>query len=186
MDDQQIIQLYWDRNEQAIPVTSAKYGGYCASIANNILGNHEDTEECVNDALLNVWNSIPPHKPNNLATFLGKITRNLALNRYKQNTAQKRGGCQLPIVLDELSDCVSGKDDVEQEIDRRELLRTINSFLSTLPADKRSIFICRYWYFDGVSEIGARFRMTENHVSVTLNRLRQKLRRYLSERGFDL
>lgn len=186
MEDQKIVQLYWDRNEQAIPETSTKYGAYCASIAKNILGSNEDAEECVNDTYLNAWNSMPPHKPNILSTFLGKITRNLSLNRAKHNAADKRGGGQLPLVLDELSGCISDKDDVEQEIDRRELVRAINSFLDTLSADKRGIFICRYWYFDSISDIGNRFGITENNVSVTLNRLRSNLRDYLLERGFAL
>ncbi len=186
MDDQQIVQLYWDRNEQAIPTTAAKYGMYCTSIAKHILGSSEDAEECVNDTYFQAWNSMPPHRPNVLSTFLGKITRNLSLNRYKHDTAQKRGGCQLAVVLDELSDCISDRDDVEREVDRNELVRAINGFLESLSADKRCIFVCRYWYFDSIPEIGARFHMTENHVSVTLNRLRSKLHNFLSERGFDL
>ena len=164
MDDAKIVQLYWDRNEQAISATADKYGNYCAAIAKNILGNSQDTEECVNDTYLNAWNSMPPHRPNILATFLGKITRNLALNKYKHNTA----------------------DNVEQEINRKELILAINHFLKKLPSDKRNIFVCRYWYFDSISDIAARFDMTENNVSVTLNRLRLKLRNYLLERGFEL
>ena len=186
MDDAKIVQLYWDRNEQAIPATADKYGNYCTSIAKNILGNREDAEECVNDTYLNAWNSMPPHRPSLLSTFLGKIVRNLSFNRYKYNTAYKRGGGELPVVLDELSDLVTGKDDVEQEIDRKELVKAIDSFLDRLPADKRSIFISRYWHTDSISEIANRFGMTENNVSVTLNRLRLKLHNYLLERGFEL
>ena len=119
MDDAKIVQLYWDRNEQAIPATADKYGRYCTSIANNILGNNEDAEECVNDTYLNAWNSMPPHRPSILSTFLGKIVRNLSFNRYKHNTADKRGGGELPVVLEELSDLVSGKDDVGQAFDQR-------------------------------------------------------------------
>ena len=114
MDDTQIIQLYWDRNDQAIPATAEKYGNYCTSIAKNILGNNEDAEECVNDTYWSAWNAMPPNKPSILSTFLGKITRNLSIKRYNRNTADKRGGGQLTVVLDELADCVSGKDDVEQ------------------------------------------------------------------------
>ena len=109
MDDAKIVQLYWDRNEQAIPATADKYGRYCTSIANNILGNNEDAEECVNDTYLNAWNSMPPHRPSILSTFLWKIVRNLSFNRYKHNTADKRGGGELPVVLEELSDLVSGQ-----------------------------------------------------------------------------
>ncbi len=186
MNDQQIVALYIQRDEQAISATSEKYGSYCTSIAKNILGSNEDAEECVNDTYLHAWNSIPPHKPNVLSTFLGKITRNLSLNKYKHETAEKRGGCQLTIVLDELSDYISDKDDVEQEVDRKELVSAINSFLATLSTDKRNIFVCRYWYFDSISDIGNRFNMTENNVSVILNRLRTKLHNYLLERGYDL
>lgn len=186
MDDNKIVQLYWDRSEQAISATSVKYGGYCASIAKNILGNQEDAEECVNDTYWSAWNAMPPHRPNVLSAFLGKITRNLALNRYKQIHADKRGGGNLLQPLDELAECVSDTDNVEKEIDRRELVKAINAFLSTLSPSKRSIFICRYWYFDSIFYIASRFGMTENNVSVTLNRLRTNLRKYLTERGFEL
>ena len=118
MDDAQIVQLYWDRNEQAIRATADKYGNYCTSIAKNILGNQEDAEECVNDTYLTAWNAMPPHRPSILSTFLGKITRNLSFNRYKHNTADKRGGGEMPAVLEELSDLVSGKDNVEQAFDQ--------------------------------------------------------------------
>lgn len=186
MDDAKIVQLYWDRSEQAIPATADKYGSYCTSIAKNILGNHGDAEECVNDTYLNAWNSMPPHRPSTLSTFLGKITRNLSLNRYKHNTADKRGGSQAAVVMDELAELISDTDSVEQEIDRKELIKAIDTFLGTLSAEKRTIFVRRYWYFDNVSDIAFRFGMTENHVSVTLNRLRLKLHNYLLERGFEL
>ncbi len=186
MEDAKIVQLYWDRNEQAIPETAGKYGSYCASIARNILGNAEDAEECVNDTYLHAWNAMPPHRPKMLATFLGKLTRNLSLNRSQYNDAEKRGGGQSAAVLDELGELVSGGDEPEQEVDRRELIEAINAFLDELPHGKRRIFVCRYWYFDSVSEIAARFGLTENRVSVTLSRLRRKLHDYLSERGFML
>lgn len=186
MDDAKIVQLYWDRSELAIPATADKYGSYCTSIAQNILGSHGDAEECVNDTYWNAWNSMPPHRPLILSTFLGKITRNLSLNRYKHNTAHKRGGSQAALVMDEIAELVSGTDSVEQEIDRKELTKAIDTFLRTLSAEKRAIFVRRYWYFDNVSDIAFRFGMTENHVSVTLNRLRLKLRNYLLERGFEL
>ena len=186
MDDTEIIQLYWDRDEQAIPATADKYGNYCTSIAQNILKNSEDAKECVNDAYLNAWNAMPPHRPSILPAFLGKIVRNLSFNRYKHNTAGKRGGGELPVVLEELSDLVSGRDDVEQELDRRELTKAINTFLESLSLQKRSIFISRYWYTDSISEIAVRHGMKEGAVSMTLNRLRAKLHAYLSERGFEL
>ena len=186
MDDTTIVQLYWDRDERAIPATSGKYGNYCNSIAWNILGNREDAEECVNDTYMRAWNSMPPHRPNALSAFLGKITRNVSLNRYKQNTADKRGGGEVPAVLEEIAELVSDTDSVEQEVDRRELVKAIDAFLDGLPTEKRSLFLCRYWYFDSVSDLASRFGMTENHVSITLNRLRRKLHNDLLERGFDL
>lgn len=186
LEDTKIVQLYWDRNEQAIPATADKYGRYCASIAQNILGNKEDSEECVNDTYLSAWKSMPPHRPGILSTFLGKITRNLSFNRYKYNNANKRGGGEAALVLEEIEELVSGTDSVEQEVLRKELVKAIDAFLEGLPDDKRRIFVCRYWYFDSVSNIASRFRMTENNVSVTLNRLRLKLHNHLLERGFEL
>jgi len=186
MDDAKIVQLYWDRDEQAIPATADKYGSYCTSIAKNILENKEDAEECVNDTYLSAWNSMPPHRPSTLSAFLGKITRNLSLNKYKHNTAGKRGGREVTVVLDELLGLVSDTDSIEQEIDSKELINTINTFLSTLSAEKRGIFVRRYWYFDSVAKIASSFGMTENNVSVTLNRIRLKLHNCLLERGFEL
>ena len=186
VEDAKIVQLYWDRDEQAIPETADKYGRYCTSIARNILANKEDAEECVNDTYLNAWNAMPPHRPNSLSTFLGKITRNLSFNRYKHNTAEKRGGGELPLVLDELSELVSGTEDVGQEAEYHELVKALNQFLQGLPMEKRMIFVRRYWYTDSISEIANRFDMKEGTVSMTLNRLRNRLRNYLLERGFEL
>lgn len=185
MNDEMIIRLYWERNEQAIDATAEKYGGYLTSIAKNILKSREDAEECVNDTYLSAWNTIPPHRPNALAVFLGKITRNLSFNRYKRNTADKRGGGELPAVLDELAEIVSGAY-VEREIDRKELAGAINAFLDSLSPKKRSIFVCRYWYNDSVSAIAAEYGMKENAVSMTLKRIRQDLHGYLTERGYEL
>ena len=186
MEDTRIVQLYWDRDQTAISETAIKYGNYCTSIAKNILGNNEDAEECVNDTYMNAWNSMPPHRPNMLSTFLGKITRNLSFNKYKHNNAGKRGGSEISAVLDELSECVSGKDNLEQEIEYKELVKTIDSFLDTLSSEKRSIFVCRYWYADSISEIAKQLNMKENTVSMTLNRIRTKLQKYLVKRGYEI
>lgn len=186
MKDAAIVQLYWERNEQAIPATARKYGNYCTAIAKNILGNREDAEECVNDTYLSAWNAMPPHKPANLSTFLGKLVRNLSFNRYRRNTTLKRGGGELPAVLEELSEVVSGRDDVDTSFHRAELTDAIDGFLNRLSPQKRGIFIRRYWYTERVSDIAARYGMKEGAVSMTLNRLRHQLRRELSERGFDL
>ena len=186
MEDIDIIQLYFDRNEQAIPETAQKYGRYCTTIAVNILGSSEDAEECVNDTYMNTWDSIPPHKPERLSAFLGKIVRNLSINRLSYNTAEKRGGGELSAVLDELAECVSGSESIERELERKELVREIDSFLGALSPLKRSIFICRYWYSDSVADIARRYSMKENAVSMVLSRLRIKLRRHLTERGYEL
>lgn len=186
MEDAKIVQLYWDRNEQAIPATAAKYGSYCASIARNILGSPEDAEECVNDAYWRAWNAMPPNRPSVLSAFLGKLVRNVSFNRRKHDTADKRGGGELPVVLEELSELVSGRDDVEQALDRKELVKAIDAFLGSLSPEKRSIFVSRYWYTDSVSEIAERHGMTAGAVSMTLSRLRRRLHDDLSERGFAL
>ncbi len=184
MDDRRIVELYWERDEQAIPATSTKYGAYCTAIAKNILGSREDAEECVNDTYLNAWNAMPPHKPDILPAFLGKITRNLSFNRYKHNTAEKRGGGQLPLVLDELRECITGEESAEEALDRQELTAAMESFLNTLPAEKRNLFVSRYWYTESISDMAARFGMKESAVAMTLSRTRKKLRDYLTERGF--
>lgn len=186
MDDNSIIQLYWDRNDQAIIATSEKYGHYCKAIAKNILNNEEDAEECVNDTYLNAWNSMPTHWPEQLAAFLGKITRNLSFNKYKRSHAEKRGGGEIALILDELTDCVSDIDNVEQIIDRQELAKAINSFAKSLSVKKRTIFVRRYWYADSVSDIARDYGMLQGTVSKTLERTRKQLKAYLTERGFEL
>lgn len=186
MNDNEIIQLYWDRNEQAIKVTSQTYGNYCATIARNILNNKEDVDECINDTYINAWNSMPTHWPEHLATFLGKITRNLSFNKYRDDHTEKRGGGEIALVLDELTDCVSDTDYVEQIIDRQELLKVINSFVRKLSIDKRNMFVRRYWYADSVSDIAKDYGMLQGTVSKTLERTRKQLKAYLTERGFDL
>jgi len=186
MEDSRIIDLYWDRDESAIPATSEKYGAYCTSIARNILKNEEDTEECVNDTYLNAWNSMPPQKPSVLSAFLGRITRNLSFNRYKLLHTQKRGGGEVPLVLSELSDCVSGRESVEQELDRKELLAEINTFLVGLSKEKRQMFVRRYWYAESVRDIAKRFDVSEGSATMTLKRVRKQLKDVLVAKGYCL
>lgn len=181
MEDQDIIQLYWDRNDQAISATGEKYGRYCLSIANNILGSAQDAEECVNDAYLRVWNAIPPQRPRRLPAFLGKITRNLALHRYQQSRAEKRGGGELPLVLEELSGCVPADGSPQQDLDRRELAAALNDFVRALPAEKRWFFVRRYWYAEGVGQIAQARGVSPNRVSKSLERTRKQLKAYLTE-----
>ena len=185
MNDNEIVNLYFKRDETAISVTADKYGGYCYSIAKNILGDFEDAKECVNDTYFKAWNSIPPHKPKMLSTYLGKITRNLSFNLYKKNKADKRGGSQIPLVLDELQELVSGSNSFD-EINALELEEAINLFLTTISLEKRKIFVCRYWYADSISVIAETHGMNDGSVSVILNRLRSKLHDFLTERGFEI
>ena len=186
MEDSYIIRLYFDRNEEAIGATATKYGNYCTAIAKNILGTAEDAEECVNDTYLKTWNAIPPNFPRILSAFLGKIVRNLALNRYKHSHADKRGGGELPLVLEELATCVSGKDSVEDAIDYKDLVEDINGFLSTLSVIKRKLFLCRYFYTESMETLSEKFGMSYSNLSMTLSRLRMQLKDYLSKRGYDL
>lgn len=186
LNDEMIVQMYWDRNQEAINATSKKYGKYCTSIATNILGNCQDAEECVNDTYFKAWNSMPDARPNILSAFLGKITRNLAFNRIKHNLAEKRGGGEIVLVLDELSECVSGNDTVENEMSRKELAHVIDRFLMELDERKRRIFVMRYWYSCSVREIAMRFAMSEGSVSMLLRRLRLKMRDYLIGRGYEV
>lgn len=186
MEDSQLVQLFWDRDERAIPATAEVYGNYCFAVAHNILDSTQDAEECVNDTWLHAWNAIPPQRPKALSPFLARITRNLALHMLRRNRAKKRGGGEIELVFEELAECVSGRDWVEQAVDERELTRAINDFLAGLPAEKRKIFVRRYWYAERVATIAKGTGMTENRVSVTLHRLRAALRTFLEERGFRI
>jgi len=184
MEDDKIIQLFWQRDEQAIRLAQQRHGPYCLSIARRILRDRQDAEECVNDTFLHAWNSIPPQRPRVLSAFLGRLTRNLSLNRLRHNNAKKRSAATQ--VLDELRTIVSGEESVEQALQHRELVAAINDFLADQPPQKRMIFVCRYWYFDSVSDIARRCGMSPNRVSVTLSRMRAALREVLLERGFTL
>lgn len=186
MEDQEIIALYWRREEGAIQATAEKYGRYCRAIAKNILGAEEDAEECVNDTYLSAWNTMPPQRPQRLPAFLGKLTRNLAFNRYKRDRAQKRGGGELPLVLDELDECLSDGQGVEEALDRKELTAAIDRFLRALPEEKRVLFIRRYWYAQPVKEIALSLGMLPVSAAKALERIRAQLRTYLLERGFVL
>lgn len=186
MDDWQIIALYNERSEAALSETSAKYGKYCRTIAYNILYNEEDSEECVNDTWLRAWEAIPPQYPNRLSAFLGKITRNLALNRYKQNAAKKRGGGQTMLVLEELAECVPGTDGTEEVVEEALLVEVLNRFLADLPAEKRKMFLRRYWYLSSVKEIAEDFNLGESNVKMTLLRIREQLKSVLEKEGITL
>ncbi len=186
MDAKQIIDLYYCRSEKAILETSKKYGNYCFSVAFHILHNNEDSEECVNDTYLRAWNSIPPECPANLSVYLGKITRNLALNIFEKNNAKKRGGSQVPLALDELSTCIPDYNSLERTVDNHTLTVILNSFLATLPADKRQIFMCRYWNLCSIKEIATMYHMSESKVKMVLFRTRISLKAHLEKEGINI
>ena len=183
MEDLEIVELYWSRNEDAIKETSKKYGNYCYSISYNILNNNEDAQECVNDTYLGAWNAIPPHHPNILSTFLGKITRRLSLNKWREKNAQKRGGGEVVLSFDELEECIGTNDYAKEELDAQELANTINTFLKTLKEDERKVFVCRYFYFESIDDIAVRFMFTQSKVKMMLKRTRDKLKDYLVKEG---
>lgn len=184
MEGNEIIQLFFDRDERAIAALSEKYKAYCRKIAENILGSREDSEECVNDVFLKVWELIPPNKPKQLSAYVGRLTRNAAIDKLKRRTAEKRGGdSNRDVVLDELAEVIPDNSSVELEQERRELVEEINRFLKKLPTLKRNIFVRRYWYCDSVKEIAADYGIGESNVSVILNRTREKLRVYLNKKG---
>lgn len=186
MDDKTLVDLYWQRDEAALAESEAKYGGYCYTIAHNILGDAEDAKESVNDVWLAAWKSIPPHRPKVLQAFLGKLARNISLKKWRDKRAQKRGGRELSLVYEELSDCIPAPHSIEGELETAELAQCINRFLDSLPTVEQAVFLRRYWYFDSVKTIAARFRFSDSKVKSMLHRLRGKLAKTLQKEGFDI
>ena len=180
--DADIVALYLQRSEKALEETQQKYGAYCRSAAYGILHDLHLAEECLNDALLRCWNSIPPHQPENLRTYLGKLVRNVAINRLEANTAAKRGGGQRVLALEELSQCLPAEDPDAIE-DSLAVRHALDRFLATLSQDSRRIFVRRYWFLDSVQDIARAYGFTESKVSVSLYRTREKLRKYLTKEG---
>ena len=185
MTDTEIINLFFERSEQAIEELDIKHGSAVASVARNILGNAQDTEECVNDTYLGAWNAIPPHRPSPLRTFVCKIARNLPTKKYHANTAVKRNS-QYDLALDELEEVLSGRDSAEEAFEAKELRVAINGFLASLNASDRFLFMRRYWYSDPVKDIAKMAESTPNSVTVRLFRIREKLRRYLEKEGLPV
>lgn len=183
MEDNQIVKMIWNRDESALSVLSTKYNSYCYSIAYNILNDPEDAEECVNDTWLGVWNSIPPNSPDVLKTYAGKITRNISLKRWTEKHSKKRGGGQVTLALDELEECIPAKQQIEEEVQKAELVRTLNTFLKSIPTEEMQIFVCRYWYFDSIASISEQFGFSHSKVKSQLHRTRKKLLRFLKGRG---
>lgn len=186
MEDRQIIELYWQRDEAAIVRSEEKYGTYCRAVARGILRVAEDVEECVGDTWLAAWNAMPPARPAVLRTFLGRLSRNLSINRSLQDRAQKRGGGEVPLALEELRDCTASRGSTEEAVETAELGRLIDAFLRTLPAEECDLFLRRYWFLDSIDEIAARFHIRGGAVKTRLHRTRRRLREYLAEEGYAL
>ena len=185
-DDEEIIALYFARDEQALVKTDAKYGPYCFSLAHSILMSAEDAEETVNDTYWKAWQAIPPKRPTVLRLFLAKITRNLAFSRWRNLTAQKRGCGEMPLVLEELESCVGSSEDVSAALEVKELTRLIGAFLDTLPEREQNIFLRRYFFVEDVQAIAARYGLRRNTVNQILVRTRKKLRDCLIREGYAL
>lgn len=183
MEDSHIIDLYLGRSEHAIAETAGKYGRYCHYIAYHILHNTEDSEECVNDTYLKAWGAIPPRRPNKLSAFLGKITRNLSLDKYKRYTAAKRGFGQVSLALEELEECLPASDQVGQAVDDTVLTELLNRFLAGLSPEARKLFLRRYWYLGSVKEIASDCAISESKVKMSLLRSRNELKYMLEKEG---
>ena len=183
MIDEKIVDMYWARSESAIEETSKKYGRYFHTIAYNILRNEEDSQECVSDTYLSAWKAMPSERPRKLSAFLGRITRNLALSRYEYYSAEKRGGCQVSLALDELAECVPENGDYDPVTDRVILKDVLNRFLEELDENSRNIFVSRYFYLNSSGEIAKKYSMTENNVNVILYRVRNRLKDILKQEG---
>lgn len=186
MEDEAIIALYWQRSEEAIVQTQKKYGPYCHSIAYNILQNHHDSEECVNDTYLSAWGIIPPRRPSLFSALLAKITRNHALDRYKHDRTEKRGGGQLPLALEELKDCIPAGNSEAEYLENRALTELLNRFLTGLSEKNRQVFLLRYWYLCSIRQIGNKLGLSESNVKMTLLRTRRQLREQLEKEGVGL
>lgn len=186
MDDKDIITLYFQRDERALTETCNKYDKYCKTISYNILKDRETVEECVNDAYLSLWERIPPADPNNLSAYLGRIVRNISLKRYTHDKAEKRGGKEVMLALDELLECISSDDGVEAAVTSEEFMCAIERFLRSQPKEKRIIFVRRYWYLASIKDIAKAFGMTSSKVASVLFRMRNDLKSYLTEEGISL
>jgi RNA polymerase sigma-70 factor (ECF subfamily) len=186
MEDEDIYALYWNRDEAAITETHRKYGPWCRGIAQRILPQPEDVEECVSDTYLQVWNNIPPQRPSIFRAWLGRITRNLALGRYRILHAEKRGGGQTALALEELRECVSGREDTDSQVDSLMIVAVINRFLESLSPQQRGIFLRRYWHMSSIADIAKAYGLRESQISNQLHRSRIQLRGMLEQEGIDL
>lgn len=186
MDDRKIIELYFARDEQALRKSEEIYGKYCKAIAQNILGSSEDAEEVFNDMLLRAWNSIPPEEPKSLKAYLAALVRNISFDRYRKMTAEKRGGCEIAVCLEEAEEFLADTKSVSDEYEKLEFSKFLNSLLRSLPERECDIFVRRYFYCDSTSDIARRFALTEPNVLVILSRTRKKLKKALEKGGYTL
>lgn len=180
--DSEIVAMFERRDERAIAEVQSKYGKYCAAVAMNILKNREEADLAVNDALMRLWEKIPPEKPVNLAGFAAKTTKLLCLNRYASEHAKKRGASENDLILDELSECIASRHNVERAFEEKELISAVNAFVETLPKKKRDMFILRYWYRMSLKDLSERLGLSENNIAVSIGRTRKKLLEYLKRR----
>jgi len=185
MEDQGIVHLYIQRSQQALIETKLKYGAYCKSIVRNILSNPSDIDECENDTYLAAWNAIPPNMPRKLSVFLGRIARNIALDKYGYNTAKKRNR-EFEVILTELEECLASSNTVEKEYEAAEIANLINQFLYKVDEQSRNLFIRRYWYSDSIEELTVRFQMSSSKAKSMLFRTRNKLKVHLNQEGVQL
>ena len=185
LEDSEIIELFYERSEQAIVELSKKYGSVCTRVANNILNDQSDAEECVNDAYLAAWDTIPPQRPNPLLSYVCRIVRNLAIKKYHSNTAKKRNSTY-DVSLDELENCFPASDSVEDEFDAKETARIIDDFLETLDEENRIMFVRRYWHAESLEELAKLFHTSKHNISVRLSRTREKLKKHLIKEGVNL
>ena len=183
LEDTRIVELFYNRDAQAIEEAAAKYEAYCFSIANRILCDPEDARECVNDTYLAAWNSIPPHRPMMLSTYLGKLTRRISLMKWRSARAEKRGGGEVPLVLEELLECIPDEKSPDDEMAQQALTEILNGFLSALPVTQRQVFLYRYWHLEPIADIAKRFGFSQSKVKSMLHRTREKLLKRLQKEG---
>jgi len=184
MEDARIVALYFDRDETAISESQKKYDRYLTAISYNILADTGETEECVSDTYLAAWNAMPPHRPQLLSAFLGKITRRLSIDRYRARSAAKRGGGETALALEELGECIGGQNSTEDALAQRELAALINRFLGSLGETERLVFLRRYWYLEPIAHIAAQLGFSKSKVTSMLRRTREKLRAALEKEGY--
>ena len=180
MEDETIIQLFFERSEQAITAAEERYGAYCRGILRNVLDDPGDREECMNDVFLKLWNQIPPYRPECLRAFVGSIARNCALDRYRAARAEKRGGGMAEIALSELGDCAA-PGSVEDALEEHRLVELLNGVLGRLPREARVIFVKRYWYLSSIRQIAGEMGCTEGKVKMSLHRTRKQLKQFLEK-----